>query len=219
MREAFHDELDQLHLQVEVMAARVEENLARMRRVVREGDRAAAADAVAADDAIDAINVSLTQRCYELLVRETPVANDLRFVVSVLRILGELERTGDLTLRVAKRVEDQPLIAAHGDLFAVACDMCDQAVDRFGAAVRAWAGLDLEAATALATTNAGLEPCLSDFAEDLTELRGPDAARVAVAALVVAQSLDRIADHATVIGARIRYLLTGDPSHLAAEVA
>ena len=218
MREAFQEELEQLHLQVEVMAARVEENLARMREVLRTGDREAAAAAVAADDDIDAINVSLTQRCYELLARETPVASDLRFVVSVLRILSELERVGDLSLRVAKRVDDQPLIAAHPDLFAVACDLCDQAVDRFQAAVKAWAALDVEAATALATGTPDLEPCLTDVAEDLTELRGPDAARVAVAGLVIAQALDRIADHAIVIGARLRYLLTGDPTHLAAEV-
>ena len=45
------------------------------------------------------MNVSLTERCYDLLGREAPVASDLRFVVSVLRVLGELERIGDLALR------------------------------------------------------------------------------------------------------------------------
>ena len=44
--------------------------------------------ASAADDDIDAMNVSLTERCYDLLAREAPVASDLRFVVSVLRVLA-----------------------------------------------------------------------------------------------------------------------------------
>jgi phosphate uptake regulator len=35
---------------------------------------------------------------------------------------------------------------------------------------------------------------------------------------VIAQAADRIADHATIIGARLRYLLTGEPGHLVAEV-
>ncbi len=36
--------------------------------------------------------------------------------------------------------------------------------------------------------------------------------------MVAGQALDRIADHATILGARVRYLITGDPDHLAAEV-
>jgi phosphate uptake regulator len=42
--------------------------------------------------------------------------------------------------------------------------------------------------------------------------------RVAVAVFVAGQAADRIADHAAIIGARLRYLLTGEPAHLAAEV-
>ena len=45
-----------------------------------------------ADDDIDAMSVSLTSRCYDLLAREQPVASDLRLIVSVLRVLGEFER-------------------------------------------------------------------------------------------------------------------------------
>ena len=59
---------------------------------------AVASLALAADDEIDAMLVSLTERCYDMLRRQAPVASDLRFIVSVLRLLEELERTGDLAL-------------------------------------------------------------------------------------------------------------------------
>ncbi|HZA87058.1 MAG TPA: hypothetical protein VE466_09270, partial [Acidimicrobiales bacterium] len=55
LRHGFREELDQLRLQVEVMAVRVDENLERMRTVLSDGDLNAAARALAADDAIDAM--------------------------------------------------------------------------------------------------------------------------------------------------------------------
>ena len=60
MRTGFSGELEQLRLQVEVMAVRVGEALARMRVVLATGDLQVAARALAADDEIDAMAVSLT---------------------------------------------------------------------------------------------------------------------------------------------------------------
>ncbi|MDQ3781854.1 MAG: phosphate transport system regulatory protein PhoU, partial [Actinomycetota bacterium] len=90
MRIGFSSELEQLRLQVELMAVRVDQNLERMREVLVTGDPALAERAIGADDDVDAMNVSLTERCYDLLRREAPVASDLRVVVSVLRVLSEL---------------------------------------------------------------------------------------------------------------------------------
>ena len=53
---------------------------------------------------------------------------------------------------------------------------------------------------------------------ELRELQRYDAAEVAIRTLVAAGSLERIADHATVIGARLLFLVTGDTDHLANEV-
>jgi phosphate transport system protein len=53
---------------------------------------------------------------------------------------------------------------------------------------------------------------------ELQRLEGPDAVRVAMDAFVAGRALDRIADHSAIIGARLRYLITGEPAHLAAEI-
>jgi phosphate uptake regulator len=53
---------------------------------------------------------------------------------------------------------------------------------------------------------------------ELLRLDGPEAVRVAVATFTAGRSIERIGDHAGIIGARLRYLLTGDPAHLNAEV-
>jgi phosphate transport system protein len=218
VRGAFAAELDQLHLQVELMAIRVDENLARMREVLRTGDTAVAARAIAADDDIDAMNVSLMARCYDLLGRQSPVASDLRFVVSVLRILGELERIGDLSLRVHKVAEHHDALTVDPAIFAVLDAMAGEAVERFGLALRAWAGLDLDLATDVARRSPSMDEFYERLLARVVDGDGPDAAHVAVVVVAVGRALERIGDHAAIIGTRLRYLLTGDPGHLAAEV-
>ena len=211
-------ELEQLRLQTEVMGLRVDQNLERMRDVLLTGDTAVAAQAIAADDEIDAMNVSLTERCYEVLARETPVASDLRLVVSVVRATSELERVGDLSLRVVKTGLEHDRLVAEARAYDILCVLANQAIDMFRDAIRAWGTEDLELATHLAT-----DPHLTDMAyaqliDALVRLEGPDAVAVAMLMLIAGQALDRISDHSAILGTRLRYLITGDPNHLAAEV-
>jgi phosphate transport system protein len=218
MRAAFTAELEQLRLQVELMAVRVDQNLERMRDALERGDVAVVDVALSADDEIDAMNVSLTERCYDLLRREAPVASDLRFIVSVLRVLSELERIGDLALRVIKLSPDHDLIASNPPTYDILRTMADQVIDRYRDALRAWATLDLAVATELATPARSMDVFYERLLAELLRLTGPEAARVAITTFAAGRALERIGDHATIIGARLRYLLTGDPDHLAAEV-
>jgi phosphate transport system protein len=174
---------------------------------------------MAADDEIDAMNVSLMERCHEVLRREAPVASDLRFVVSVLRVLSELERIGDLALRVHRTAAtEHALLTEHGGGFHVLLAMADEAIGRFRTALRAWATLDLRLSTELATAARTMDLHFERLMAVVVGLDGPNAARVAVAQFAAGRALERIGDHAGIIGARLRYLITGDPDHLAAEV-
>jgi len=217
-RKSFQDELDQLRLQVELMGVKVDHNLERMRAVLAEGDELAATAAVACDDQIDAMDVSLTERCYDLLARENPVASDLRFIVSVLRILSELERVGDLALRVVNLLPQRPLWASNEATFDILVSMGDVAVESYRDVLRAWSAQDLALATDLATRGRTMDLHEEQLMAELLRLRGDDAVRIATATLIAGRSLERISDHAAIIGARLRYLLTGDPDHLTAEV-
>jgi phosphate transport system protein len=218
LRAGFQGELDQLRLQVEVMAVRVAENLERMEAVLRLGDSPSARAAIAADDDIDAMLVSLTERCYDLLARESPVAGDLRFVVSVLRVLEELERIGDLALRVVKQVTDHDVLALRPHILDRLVAMAALARDLHRCALDAWSAQDVDAARGLVERSREMDDHYRVLVEDLLALDGVDSARVAIGAVVMGRALGRIADHTVIVGERLRYLLTGDPAHLAAEV-
>lgn len=217
MRSVFIDELDQLQLQVELMALRVDRSIELAIRVLERGDVDAAAELLATDDEIDSMHVSLTERCYELLVRFHPMASDLRLVVSVMKVLGALERIGNLCLRIANLVEDQPLLSSHPAVFTVIRDLAENVHERFRVVQRGWSSRDIRALAPLERSDS-LEHFAAPLVGRILELDGPDAVRVAMTAFVAGRSLDRIGDHTTVMAVRLQYLVTGDPIHLAREV-
>jgi phosphate transport system protein len=220
LRTVFHEELDQLRLQVELMGVRVDQNLERMRQVLDHGDfhGVVVEAALAADDEIDAMHVSLLERCYNLLGREAPMASDLRFIVSVVRILSELERVGDLALRVIKLAPDVEELSECGPAWDIVRTLVEVAVDQYRTALRAWSSQDLGLATQLVENRPRLDTFHERLVDELRRLDRADAVAIAMHLFVASQAADRIADHAAIIGARLRYLLTGEASHLVAEV-
>jgi phosphate transport system protein len=218
LRTAFQAELDQLRLQVELMGVRVDQNLELMREALKTGDARLMDQAFRSDDEIDGMHLSLLERCYQLLNREAPVASDLRFVVSVVRILSEFERVGDLSLRILKITPQVNSLSTCGAPWDIALTMVDLAVEQYRTALRAWSTQDLGLASRLADQRPPAETYHERLLAELQRLEGPESVATAMGIYIVGQAADRIADHAAIIGARLRYLITGEPAHLAAEV-
>ena len=69
-----------------------------------EGDIEAADSLIAGDDEIDLLSLQVEEGCVDTLVREQPVASDLRFVVAAIHMNSDIERSGDLVANIAKAV-------------------------------------------------------------------------------------------------------------------
>jgi phosphate transport system protein len=218
LRSNFSAELDQLKLQVEMMALKVDEALQMSRRVLASGDLDLADVVIAGDDEIDAMLVSLTERCYDLLCRQSPVASDLRLVVSVLRILSDLERTGDLCLRIVKLAPEQPLLASEPETFAILQSMGDEAHTLFRFATKAWSTQDLRIAISLEARDDAMDRYNKDLMQGILRFDGSQAVQAAIQTLLAGRALERIADHSVMIGERLKYMLTGDTDSLSKEI-
>ena len=218
LRITFQAELDQLRMQVELMGVRVDQNLELAREALGTGDVRLMDQAFRSDDEIDAMHLSLLERCYQLLNREAPVASDLRFIVTVVRILSEFERVGDLSLRILKLTPQVDRLSTCGPPWDIAVTMVDRAVEQYRTALRAWSAQDLGLASQLADQRPPAETYHERLLAELRRLQGPESAATAMGVYIIGQAADRIADHAAIIGARLRYLITGEPVHLAAEV-
>jgi phosphate uptake regulator len=125
---------------------------------------------------------------------------------------------GDLSLRILKITPQVDRLSTCGAPWDIALTMVDLAVEQYRIALRAWSTQDLGLASQLADQRPPAETYHERLLAELQHLRGPESAATAMGIYIVGQAADRIADHAAIIGARLRYLITGEPAHLAAEV-
>lgn len=200
------------------MALRVDEALQRSTTVLLTGDGKLAETVISADDEIDDMLVSLTGRCYELLGRQNPMASDLRLVVSVIRIVGDLERTGDLCLRIVKLAPEHHLLNDNVETFGILREMAVEAQELFRTALKAWSTRDLRLAKTLEERDDAMDAHNTRLMEAIVAMEGPEAVPRAVATVLAGRALERIADHSVMIGERLRYMLTGNSESLSAEI-
>ena len=215
-RAQFQEALDMLRVDVDALGLMAHEAVAGSLAALVGDDRSAAGRVVAGDDRIDALFVALEERAYAIVAQQAPVAADLRFLMSALRVMADYEKTGDKAVAVAKSTladwYREPITLA---LLAWMGDLSLALLDR---ARRAWLDLDLAAASDLKLSDDVLDDCYRQLAEHLLEQQGPGAPSLVLHAHAVGRNIERIADHAVIVGERVVYTLTGDPSALAAEI-
>ena len=98
-----HREMEQLNRAALEMCAHVEQNVKDAARAFLERDVALAQRVIAADLHVDRMETDLAEDCLKTLALYQPVAGDLRFIFSLAKISGILERIGDLAENLAKK--------------------------------------------------------------------------------------------------------------------
>ncbi len=211
-RKAFHDHLDELRVDVIRLAALTTEAIAAGTQALLDGDLSAAERVVEDDDAIDLLTHSIEDRTFMLLARQQPIATDLRFLVTVMRIAHELERSADLMVNVAKTT--RRLYPHHLDpkLRGIIDRMGAQAANQTRVAIDAFADSDPSWAAALADMDDAMDELTKSlFRHILSSDAGDEAAvLLAVQMALVGRHYERIADHAVTIAERVGFMVTGE---------
>ncbi|HUR24278.1 MAG TPA: phosphate signaling complex protein PhoU [Acidimicrobiales bacterium] len=216
VRVQFHEAQELLRVDVHSLGLLAERAVIGAMSALLGDDAEAAGRVLAGDDQIDALFVALEERAYALVAQQAPVATDLRFLMSALRVMADFEKTGDRAVAVAKTSlaewEREPvticLLGRMGDL----------ALRMLSAARDAWMNQDLFVASDLQRRDDVLDRTFRELVAHLLAQQGPGAPSLVLHAHAAGRNLERIADHSVIIGERVSYLLTGDPSALAAEI-
>lgn len=95
--------IDILKKKVLSLATLVEENVDHAVQSVEKLDQILAEEVINKDDVIDQLEIDVEEECLKILALHQPVAVDLRFIVSVLKLNSDLERIGDLAVKIAER--------------------------------------------------------------------------------------------------------------------
>ena len=218
-RKSFHEELDELRIDVIRLAALTTEAIAAGTQAFLDADLGAAERVIESDDAVDELTHSIEDRCYLLLARQQPMASDLRTVVTALRIVHELERSADLMVNVAKTTrriyphELDPKVRGIIDRMGV------QSSNQTRLAIDAFADSDPSWAAALGDMDDTMDELTKSLFRQILTNNSGDEAQVlrAVQLALVGRHYERIADHAVTIAERVEFMVTGE--HPGAEFA
>jgi phosphate transport system protein len=105
MDRIFDSELEKLAHKVVLMCSQVNQQVNDALTALKEYDLNLAKKVVKNDNEIDTLDVKIDKLCQKIFALQQPVASDLRYILSALKINNDLERVGDHAVNIAKRIE------------------------------------------------------------------------------------------------------------------
>jgi phosphate transport system protein len=162
------------------------------------------------ETAINTAQRELDEMAYELLAKEQPMAIDLRFILAVIKINGDLERIGDQSVGIARRTRDA-LELAYIDLPVDLAAMGEYAARMIRSAIQALLEGDARLADTVREMDDEIDRMNRRAHADLLQLiqDHPNYTQQAMTGLFVARSLERIADHACNIASDVIFWVRG----------
>ncbi len=229
VRLRFQQSLDDLKERLLVMAGMAEQAIQRAIEAYRTRDISICDLVDHGEQAIDRFEREIDQMALDMLAMEQPMAIDLRFILSVIKINADLERVGDAASSISDRVRDLqafPLVDLPVDIPR----MASLAAGMVRKALQGFIEADAELAQSVLLMDDNVDRLNESAYFALSNLMKsqPDLTPQALNALMISRNLERVADHATNIaedvifwvrGADVRHYVrhTSEPSTPAAD--
>jgi|P1105metagenome_2_1110788.scaffolds.fasta_scaffold30077_2 phosphate transport system protein len=211
VRVAFNTELQALHNDLVRMGGMIEDAIEKSVRSLELRSRELALSIIDGDHLVDQMEKDIESRCLNLLLRQQPVAKDLRSISTALKIITDMERIGDQAADIADITlhlnEGQSLhMAKHLPAMAqVASDMVHKSVTAF-------VHSDLQLARETMERDDEVDTLFLQVRSDMISLlqSGAEHADQAIDVMMMAKYLERIGDHAVNICEWVEFFVTGE---------
>ncbi len=203
------EELKELHKEILRMAVFTQESIFKSIESLKNRDKYLAQEVINTDNKIDELELAIDEKCIDLIARYQPMAGDLRYIATGMKINAELERIADIAVDIAQRsleLMEKPLLKPLVDipkLSGIAQKMVRDAIDAF---VKRDAQLARQVVLADAEADR-LRNLVQDELVNEYLARDPKTAERAVALLLIARFLERICDHTTNIAEDVIYMV------------
>lgn len=207
---AFDEDITRLRGLIAEMGGLAEVAIQEALDAMMRGDAELGDKVVSRDKKIDALESEVDKLAVRIIALRAPMADDLREVIAALKIAGVVERIGDYSKNIAKRVnmiegrdrfEPLTLLAAMGDL----------AGEMVHDVLTAYAARDPELAREVIATDDKVDAFYNSIFRNLVSHMVENPATISSAAqlLFVARNLERIGDHATNVAEMVHFAATG----------
>ena len=212
IRSAFDQDLEGVKAQVAKMGGLVEKALLSAAEALDTRDVALAKQVRRDDAAIDALEEMIQSECARIIAIRTPIASDLRTVLTVMRLPGGLERAGDYAKNLAKRtvvLAEMPPIDGSS---AAVKRMTRSVVAMLSKALNAYFAEDAALAEEVRQSDIEVDQMYNSlFREFLTHMmEDPRNITACMHLHFIAKNIERVGDHATGIAEQVIYLVTGN---------
>ena len=211
MRDAFHEELDAIQATLVTMGEMVSTAMSRSSEALLKADVKLAEQVISEDEKLDTIQHDLEARAINLMARQQPVAQDLRILVTSLRMSADLERMGDLCHHIAKLARMRyPEVAVPPELVKTIESMGTTAVKIIEKSTLVVKTQDLQAAIELETDDDEMVKLHRALFVALLDDSWSHGIEAAIDMTLLGRYYERCADHAVSIARRVYFLVKGE---------
>ncbi len=208
---SYEEEFQSLKSMVLDMAVRVENQMNAAIDVLDTRDSALAQKLISEDEDINGLQESIDRLTVKILATRQPMAFDLRMIVSVLKIVGEMERIADYAKSMGKLIHYLNS-ADLTDLIASIKNMLSIGIGMFSESMTAFRNTDAEAAVSVWKRDDQIDNLYRTFLEQLQVYmrQSPDRVQISTGLLFMGRNCERIGDHLTNVAENIYFIATGE---------
>ena len=209
MRTKFDEMLETLNVEMIKMGALCEDAITCAVKSLLDGDEKMVEKAFAAEVAIDEKEREIEAFCMKLLLRQQPVAKDLRVISSALKMIGDMERIGDQAADIAEITRHIGGENVFGKVHIK--EMAEAAVKMVTDSINSFVKSDTNAAECVIIEDDRVDELFVKVKNEIIALiaENSDMGEYCIDVLMVAKYLERIGDHATNIAEWVEYSITG----------
>jgi phosphate transport system protein len=203
----FDDELAELKERLLLMGNRVEEIVAKAVKALKERDPDLAREVLRDDAEIDRFEIELEDRCVNLLALRQPMATDLRFITSAIKITNDLERMGDHAVNIAEcglKLSAEPLLKPLVDIPR----MAERAIEMMRGSLDSFVNRDTARARSILQSDDEVDQLKGQIFRELLSymMEDPRTITRAMQLILVSRNLERIADLSTNIAEEVIFI-------------
>jgi len=210
---AYDVELQDLARRISEMGGIAESMLGRAVQALVKGDTHLADQVIGTDASLDAMERELNDKAILMIARRQPMAVDLRFIASSMKLAGDIERIGDLAKNIGKRVKAIGVPFMQQTLVNGVTHLGDMAQERLRQVLDAYANRDLDAAMEVWRHDDDIDALHNSLFRELLTYMMEDPRNITFCThlLFSAKNIERMGDHCTNIAETMHYMLTGLP--------